>query len=153
MDRPVTTGQGAAHNWTLYAFKLPENLRLSVSQLPPNRLLTIGRNMILDTIASTQLQFDKLFAIPWVQPSSPPKFKQTLEPVQQTLVYRIPHQGRYGKQIQRILRDAWACLTREQKQSSNLHMNFAFHPHTPRFVDPINATGAMEGVRACGNLQ
>ena len=87
--------------------------------------------MTLDTFASAQLQFDILFAAPWVQPSSPLKCKQTLVLLQQTLVYRIPNQGRYDEQLKRSLRDAWARLTRERKEGLTLHTSFAFHPDKP----------------------
>ena len=91
--------------------------------------------MTLDAFASEQV--NNLYALPWTQPSSPLKFKQLQGQVQQTLVYRIPAQGRYGEQIQRILRDVWARLTRERKQGSNLHLTFDFHPDNPRFVVPV----------------
>ena len=145
-DRPVTTGQGAARNWTLDAFMLPENLRLGMAQLPPNRPLTIGqgptRNRTLEAFASVQV--NNLYALPWTQPSSPLKFKQLKRRVQQTLVYRIPAQGGYGEQIQRILRDVLARLTSQRKQGSNLHITFGFHPDKPRFVQP--ETGRSQGL-------
>ena len=99
--------------------------------------------MTLDTFAVEQV--NNLFALPWAQPPSPLKYKQILGPVQQTLIYRIPSQGRYAEQIQRILRAAWKRLTPERKRGSQLYMSFEFHPLNPRFTQPT-AEEAADGV-------
>ena len=115
--RPLTTGQGAARNWTLDAFAEPppNNDRLGAADVN-------GRRPCLSA------QVANLFALPWGQPSSPLNFKQTLGPVQHTLIYRIPSQGMYGTQINRTLQDAWARLASEWWQGFRLYMSFAFHP-------------------------
>ena len=119
-----------------------------MAQLPPSRPLTIGqwatRNMTLDTFTFEEWSWRTLYTLPWVQPSSLVKLYQSLGAAQQKLVYRIPVQGGYGEQIQRILRDVLARLTSQRKQGSNLHITFGFHPDKPRFVQP--ETGRSQGL-------